>query len=157
MPVVGPRIAVLGRSAGDAELAALAFEVGRLLAGASCVLLTGGLDGVMEAVSRGAKENGGVTVGILPGHDAGQANRFVGLPLATGLGEARNAVLVSAAQAAIAIGQGYGTLSEIAFALRLSRPVVLLRSWQLGPPAITVASAQAAVQAVIAAAARPPS
>lgn len=107
----------------------MAEAVGRGLAEGGAVVLTGGRGGVMAAASRGAAEAGGLTVGILPGEDAGQANPWVQLPIVTGLGEARNAVLIRTAQAVIAVGGEYGTLSEIAFALKFGRPVVGLHTW----------------------------
>lgn len=112
------------------EEAALAEEVGGQLARVGAIVLTGGRGGVMEAASRGAAQAGGLTVGILPGDHAQQANRWVQLPIVTDLGEARNVVLVRTAQVVIAIGGEYGTLSEIAFALKLGRPVVGLHTWQ---------------------------
>jgi len=117
-------IAVIGSSSCNAEVAACAETVGRLLAEHGAVLLCGGLGGVMEAAARGAKQRGGLTVGILPGADPGEANPYIDVPLATGMGEMRNALIVRAAQAAIAIGGGWGTLSEIAMAQRIKTPVV---------------------------------
>ena len=93
------------------------------------MVLCGGLGGVMEAVCRGAQQASGITVGILPGHDAGAANAAVMLPIVTGMGEARNIVLINSAEAVIAIGGGWGTLSEIALARRAGLTVVGLQSW----------------------------
>ena len=123
-PVSRALIAVIGSSSCSAEVAAWAETVGRLLAERGAVLLCGGLGGVMEAAARGAKQRGGLTVGILPGADPGDANPYIDVPLATGMGEMRNALIVRAAQAAIAIGGGWGTLSEIAMAQRIKTPVV---------------------------------
>ena len=95
------------------------------------MLVCGGLGGVMEAACRGAKEAGGTTVGILPGTDRSDANEFVDVPIATGLGEGRNAILVRSAEVLIAIGGGYGTLSEIALALRRGNRVVGLGTWDI--------------------------
>lgn len=108
-----------------------AEEVGRLLAEAGAVVLTGGLGGVMAAASRGAKGAGGLVVGILPGSDRAAANEHVDVALATGMGEMRNALIVRSADAVIAIGGEYGTLSEIAFALKTDTRVVSLGSWDL--------------------------
>ncbi len=127
---LGPLVAVIGAGVCSEQEAALAEEVGRRLAEAGAVVLTGGRGGVMAAASRGAAQAGGLTVGILPGEDASQANPWVALPIVTGLGEARNAVLMRTAQVVIAVGGEYGTLSEIAFALKFGRPVVGLRTWQ---------------------------
>jgi uncharacterized protein (TIGR00725 family) len=114
----------------------LAEQVGRLLAQAGVVVLTGGGSGVMEAASRGARNAGGTALGVLPGNDAGESppNRYVSLAVFTGMRDARNAVLVRTADAVIAIGGGWGTLSEIALASKIGRPVVLLETWDLNPP-----------------------
>ena len=114
----------------DSDLAS-AEQVGRELASRGVVLVCGGLGGVMEAACRGAKEAGGTTVGILPGTDRSAANPFVEVAIATGLGEGRNALVVRAADAVIAIGGGYGTLSEIALALKAEKRVVGLGTWEI--------------------------
>jgi uncharacterized protein (TIGR00725 family) len=88
----------------------------------------------MEAAARGAKEGGGLTVGILPGEDPGEANPYIDIPIATGLGPARNAILARAADGLIAIGGGWGTLSELALAIRMGRPAVSLQSWDPARP-----------------------
>jgi uncharacterized protein (TIGR00725 family) len=127
-----PVIGVMGPAACDEQTAAVAMAVGRAIAARGAVLLTGGRSGVMEAASRGAREAGGFTVGILPGANAAESppNPHVELALYTGLGEARNWVNVCASDALIAIGGGFGTLSEIALALKARKPLVLLGSWQ---------------------------
>ena len=119
-----PIIAVIGGSTCSAEETALAEDVGRRLAQQGAVVVCGGLTGVMEAVAKGAKANGGITVGILPGGDPTAANPYIEVPLATGLGEMRNFLIVRSAHALIAIGGGVGTLSEIALAQRIGKPVV---------------------------------
>ena len=119
-----PIIAVIGGSTCTREEAAVAEETGRLLAQRGAILVCGGLGGVMEAAAQGAKANGGVTVGILPGDDPAAANASILIPLATGLGEMRNFLIVRTAHALIAIGGGVGTLSEIALAQRIGKPVV---------------------------------
>src|SRR5256885_3206359 len=119
-----PIIAVIGGSTCTTEQTAVAEETGRLLAQRGAVLVCGGLGGVMEAAARGAQTNGGTTVGILPGPDPAAANAYIGIPLATGLGEMRNFLIVRTAHALIAIGGGVGTLSEIALAQRIGKPVV---------------------------------
>jgi uncharacterized protein (TIGR00725 family) len=123
--------------------------VGRELASRGVVLVCGGLGGVMEAACRGAKGGGGTTIGILPGTDRAAANPFVDFAFPTGLGEARNALVVRAADALIAVGGAYGTLSEIAFALKAGKPVAGLGTWDVD--GVTVAdSPEAAVESVLA-------
>jgi len=124
-------LAVIGSASCDDLVAAQAEAVGREIARRGAVLVCGGRGGVMEAACRGAKAEGGTTVGILPGPDRGAANPYVDVPIVTGLGEARNAVVVRAADAVIAISGGYGTLSEIGLALKMGRPVVGLDTWEL--------------------------
>jgi len=124
-------IAVVGDSSCSPEEAKLAETVGELLAQRGATVICGGLGGVMEAVCRGAKSKGGVTVGVLPGEDARMANSWVDIPVVTGTGEARNVAVVKSAQAVIAIGGGYGTLSEIAYALKSNIAVVGLNTWSL--------------------------
>ena len=124
-----PYIAVVG--AGQASPADLAYaeEVGAGLADLGAVVVTGGLGGVMEAASRGARSRRGHTLGILPGDDRDEANGWVEIAVATGLGELRNGLVVRASDALVAIGGGHGTLSEVALALKLGRPVVGLGTW----------------------------
>jgi uncharacterized protein (TIGR00725 family) len=124
-------IAVIGDSSCPEEEAKLAESVGELLAERRVTIICGGLGGVMEAVCRGAKSKGGLTVGILPGQDSSMANPWVDIPVVTGLGEARNVAVVKSGRAVIAIGGGYGTLSEIAHALKSSVPVIGLNTWSL--------------------------
>lgn len=119
-----PIVAVIGGSACSTGEARLAEEVGRRLAEQGAVVLCGGLGGVMEAVARGVRAAGGLAIGILPGSDPREANPWIDVPLATGMGEMRNALIVRAAGALIAIGGGHGTLSEVALALRIGTPVV---------------------------------
>jgi uncharacterized protein (TIGR00725 family) len=124
-------VAVSGGGEADAETCRLAEELGRELAARGAVVVTGGLGGVMEAACRGAKAAGGRTIGILPSDDRANANAWVDVAVPTGLGEGRNALVVRAADAVVALAGGYGTLSEIALALRLGRPVVGLGTWEL--------------------------
>lgn len=158
----GPLIAVIGAGRldpGDALLAA-AETVGAGLAAHGATVVCGGLGGVMEAAARGAQREGGLVVGLLPGDDRDAGNRHLTVALATGLGEARNLLVVRAAAAVVAIGGEYGTLSEIGFALKLGRPVIGLQTWELarrGQPdrGITVVeTADDAVAAAVAAATR---
>ena len=105
--------------------------MGRLLAERGAVVVCGGLGGTMEAACRGAKQAGGTTVGLLPGGSRSDANPFVDVAIPTGLGEARNALVVRAADVVVAVGGGYGTLSEIALALKAGKRVVGLGSWEI--------------------------
>lgn len=129
-----PVVAVVGGSRCTPEEAELAGEVGRLLAEAGAAVVCGGYGGVMEAVARGAREKGGLVVGLLSGATEDGANPHLSVALPTGMGEMRNALIVRAAESVIAIGGGYGTLSEIALALRLGRPVIGLRTWEFRDP-----------------------
>ncbi|MEW6586219.1 MAG: TIGR00725 family protein [Nitrospirota bacterium] len=124
-------IAVIGGRKTEKSLLQEAEMVGRLIAKRRAVLLSGGLGGVMEAACRGAKSEGGITVGILPHNDAKKANRYVDIGIATGMGIGRNVIIARSADAVIAIGGEYGTLSEIAFALQMDKPVVGIRTWDI--------------------------
>jgi uncharacterized protein (TIGR00725 family) len=120
-------VAVVGPGDAPPEVLAAAHEVGRLAAAAGFVVATGGLGGVMAAACAGAHEAGGTTLGVLPGH--GGANADVDIAIGTGMGQGRNAVLVGAADAVVAVGCSWGTLSEIALAMRAGKPVVTLLGW----------------------------
>jgi uncharacterized protein (TIGR00725 family) len=119
-------IAVIGDSDPSPETEKLAEAVGRFIATSGAVLVCGGLGGVMEAAARGAKGAGGLTIGILPGYDRTAANPHVDFPICTGMGHARNAIIAATATALIALEGAHGTLSEIALALKLGRPVISL-------------------------------
>lgn len=137
-------VAVCGAGEAGEDERRAAEEVGRLLARRGAVVLCGGLGGVMDAVARGAAAEGGTVVGILPGDSRAGASPHLALALPTGLGQARNAVIATAADSVIAIGGGWGTLSEIALASRLGRRVVGLQTW----PVAGVETAASAVEAV---------
>ncbi len=124
-------IAVIGGSQPSSEEARLAEAVGRELAKQGAILVCGGLGGVMEAACKGASSEGGVTIGILPGDNRQAANPYVQIPIVTGIGYARNVAVVKSAQAVIAIGGNYGTLSEISHALQSGIPVIGLNTWSL--------------------------
>jgi uncharacterized protein (TIGR00725 family) len=142
-----PLVAVVGGSSCTPEEAECAAAVGRLLAAHDAVLLCGGLGGVMEAAARGAQQAGGLTVGILPGSDPAAASTYIDVAIATGMGEMRNALIVRAAHAVIAVGGGWGTLSEIALAQRIQAPVVGLHdAFTVGVAIPRVATPAAAVQ-----------
>jgi uncharacterized protein (TIGR00725 family) len=123
-------IAVVGPGEASREEAEVAERVGEAVADARAVLVCGGRGGVMEAACRGAAARGGMTVGILPAATRAEANPWVRVALPTGLGEARNALVVRAADALVAVGGGWGTLSEIALALKARRPVIGLATWE---------------------------
>ena len=151
-----PYIAVVGPGqATDAQLAD-AEAVGRGLAEAGALVVCGGLGGVMEAACRGAKEVGGATLGILPGSDRAAANAWVDVAVPTGLGEARNALVIRAADGVVAVAGEFGTLSEIALALKAGKTVVGLGTWELGrdPDPITRANDPAEAAALVLAAVR---
>lgn len=122
------RVSVIGASEPTDEQYELARRVGGELAARGHTVVCGGLTGVMDAVCLGASESGGQSIGIVPGADRGDANRYVDVAIATGLGDARNALVVMNGDAAIAVGGSYGTLSEIAFALNRGVPVASLDS-----------------------------
>ena len=130
MPRV-PYVAVVGPGDASPEELHAAEDVGGALAELGAVVVTGGLGGVMEAACRGARSRRGRTVGILPGEDREAANGWVEIAIATGLGELRNGLVVRAADALVAVGGGHGTLSEVALALKLGRPVVGLGTWEV--------------------------
>lgn len=117
-------IAVIGGSQVSRKIYNIAYKVGYEIAKNNAILINGGLSGVMEASSRGAKDNGGLTVGILPGKDKKDANDYVDIPVATGIGEARNVIIINMADGIIAIDGEYGTLSELAFAMKKEKPIV---------------------------------
>jgi uncharacterized protein (TIGR00725 family) len=123
-------VAVCGESDPQTSLADVAFELGRGIAQRDAVLICGGLTGVMEHAARGARAAGGLTIGLLPGDDPDEANEYVQVAIATGLGHARNAILARTADGVVAVGGGLGTLSEIALALRNGRPTIGIQTWR---------------------------
>ena len=143
-------IAVVGPGdTDDASLLAAAEQVGALLAQAGYQVVTGGLGGVMAAAARGARHAGGTAVALLPGDDPAAANEGSDVVVATGLGQGRNVLVVRSAAAVIAVGGSWGTLSEVALARRLGRPVVWLMGWRVEGPDDEVASATSAEDAVV--------
>lgn len=143
------QIGVVGASEPLPRECEWAEEVGRELARRGIVVLCGGLGGVMEAAAKGVVSGGGIAVGILPGPDRSEANAFVRVTVATDMGHARNIILVRSCDGLIAIGGGYGTLSEIAIALKTGIPVVSLGSWEAGLPVIVAQDPQDAVRLVL--------
>jgi uncharacterized protein (TIGR00725 family) len=127
-----PYVAVIGASNATEWELATAERVGRLLADAGCVLVCGGLGGVMDAAARGSAAGGGISIGILPGDDRVDASRHLTVAIASGFGEARNAIVARSTDAVVAVGGEFGTLSEIALALKMGKPVVGVGTWELG-------------------------
>lgn len=157
-----PYVAVVGPAQATAGEYGSARRVGALLARRGAVVLCGGHDGVMEGAARGAREEGGLVVGILPGQDRSAGNAYLSLALATGLGELRNGLLVRASDAVVAVGGSWGTLSEVALAVRIGKPTVVLDGWEIAgvstpPPQagpMRVSSAAEAVETALRAAGR---
>ncbi len=144
-------IAVIGGSECSAQEAEFAEAVGREVARRDAILICGGLGGVMMAACKGASAEGGITIGILPGDDRHTANPYVQIPIVTGIGYARNVIVVRSADAVIAIGGSYGTLSEISYALQNSLPVIGLNTWSVarnGQPDSSIVLAQTPAEAV---------
>ena len=139
-------VSVIGSGSCSEEVYEIARTVGNRIAREGAVLFTGGLGGVMEAASRGAQEAGGVTVGILPGFRKEEANPFVTIPITTGLSHARNVIVARSADAVIAVSGEYGTLSEIAMALKMGKPVIGLKTWENIEGVIKVHTAEEAVE-----------
>jgi uncharacterized protein (TIGR00725 family) len=140
-------IGVIGGRRTEKKLLKEAEIAGRLIAQKGAVLICGGLGGVMKAASKGAKSAGGITVGILPQDDSEKANRYIDIPIITGFGIGRNVIIARTANALIAIGGEYGTLSEIAFALQLKKPVAGISTWDI-KGIIKVENAEEAIEAV---------
>jgi uncharacterized protein (TIGR00725 family) len=130
MEIMKPvKVGVVGAGTCSKEIAKTAYAVGRGIAVRKALLVCGGLGGVMEAAAKGAKEAGGITVGILPGDNDADANPYISIPIATGMGHARNTLVVKASNVLIAVSGSYGTLSEIALALKMGKDVVGLHTW----------------------------
>jgi len=143
-------VGVIGAGEAGPEILAAAEEVGSLLARAGCVVVCGGLGGVMNAAARGAKRAGGLTVGILPGPSRADANPYIDVPVATNIGHARNVVIAHTCDSLIAVGGRYGTLSEIALGLALGKRVVGLKTWEVDPAVLRAEDAQSAVKLALA-------
>lgn len=133
---MGRQIAVIGSWESRSETDEIAFHVGAEIARRGATLVCGGLSGVMEAACRGAKEEGGATIGILPGSSVEDANQFVDYAIPSGMGEARNVLVVKSGDGVVAIGGAFGTLSEIALALKLGKPIVGIGTWKISAPAV---------------------
>ena len=125
------RIGVLGNSVCSEDVITLAEALGREIANRDGILICGGLTGVMEGAARGAKSAGGLTIGILPSENAKDANPYIDIPIVTGLGKARNVIVVLSSDVVIAVHGKYGTLTEIAYALHYGIPVIGLQTWDI--------------------------
>ena len=127
------KISVIGGSQVDSKIYNLGYEVGKEIARNGAVLICGGLSGVMEASCKGAKEEGGLTIGIIPTEDENDANKYVDIKIPTGMGYARNVPIILSAHAVIAVNGSSGTLSEIGYALTFNKPIIGLKTWQARP------------------------
>lgn len=125
------KIGIIGAGECSAEVYKTAEKIGKMVALRGDVLICGGLGGIMEAASKGAKSAGGTTIGILPGFNSEDANPFIDIPIVTGLSHARNFIIVRSSDVLISVAGGYGTLSEIAIALKLKKPVIGICSWNI--------------------------
>ncbi|MFB0566590.1 MAG: TIGR00725 family protein [Candidatus Aminicenantaceae bacterium] len=125
------RIGVIGGNQPDAKSRHISYQVGKMVAEKGAILICGGLGGVMEAASQGAKEGGGLTVGILPGNNPYQANPYIDIPIATGMGYSRNSLIAMNSDIIIAIDGQYGTLSEIAFGCIYGKKIIGLGTWEI--------------------------
>jgi hypothetical protein len=139
-------IAIIGARACDDEISQIAEQMGGLLAKYGYTIICGGLGGVMEAVCKGAKANNGTTIGILPGDNPDDANPHVDIAIATGMGISRNLIIIRSAIAVVAINGGFGTLSELAFALQLQKQVVGLGTWDVSDHIVTASDPDDAMQ-----------
>jgi uncharacterized protein (TIGR00725 family) len=142
-------IAVIGKGDCNPQEAKLAEEVGKELAARGAILVCGGLGGISEAACRGAKNAGGMTIGILPGWDRKDANGFVDHAISTGMGDARNLIIILTADGVIALPGEFGTLSEISFALNYDKPIVSIGSWEISDRIIHAGSPLEAVERIM--------
>ncbi len=140
-------VGVIGASQASERDVENAYLLGKGLAELGFPVICGGLTGVMEAVARGVREAGGLTIGVVPGYSRGDANPYIDIPIATGLGHARNVIIAATSDVLVAVGGEYGTLSEIAFALKMGKPVVSLFSWDVAG-VLRVTSVQEALSVV---------
>jgi uncharacterized protein (TIGR00725 family) len=139
-------IGVIGAGTCSKKIYNTAEEVGKNIAKAGAILVCGGLGGVMEGAAKGAKENGGVTIGIIPGESKEEANPYIDFPIVTGFGEGRNLVVIRSSDVIIALPGKYGTLSELAFCMKLDKPVVSLGTWDISEKVVKAKDAKEAVK-----------
>ncbi len=144
-------IGVIGSSRCSSSIAEVAYIVGKEIAKKGAILICGGMGGVMEAACKGAKEMKGMTIGVLPGDNKETANAYVDIPITTGMQEARNVIIVRSSDAVIAIAGKYGTLSELAFALRFDVPVVGIATWNIDIPILKAKNPKQAVDMALSA------
>jgi hypothetical protein len=142
-------IGVIGASKCSKKLRDLAYDVGKAVAQLGAVLVCGGLKGIMEAAAKGAKENGGFTIGIIPGSEKSDANPYCDIVIPSGIGEARNAIVVRTSDVLVALHGKYGTISEISFALKFGKPVVSLVNWSVFPEVKQISDPVTAVREAI--------
>lgn len=149
------KIGVIGGENPNKNILNTAYEIGKEIGKNKCILICGGLSGIMEYACKGAKEEAGLTIGILPGTDPNSANRYVDIPIVTGIGYARNMIVVLSSDVLIAIDGSYGTLSEIAYGLQFKKPIIGLDTWDFKYdeeiPIIRADSPKAAVSLAISA------
>jgi uncharacterized protein (TIGR00725 family) len=154
MGVKGMQIGVVGGGKCSDEIARLAFDVGRGIALQGGRVICGGLGGVMEAAAKGAKEVGGLTVGILPTYSRDSANPYIDIVIPSGMGLARNVLVVSASQAVVALAGSDGTRSEISLALQMRKMVVGLQAWGEIPGVVLVQTVKGALESIFSGARR---
>ncbi|MEW6412219.1 MAG: TIGR00725 family protein [Candidatus Zixiibacteriota bacterium] len=141
-----PVIAVVGANKCSKKLRDMAAEVGRYVAENGGIIVCGGLGGIMEGAAQGAREAGGTTIGIIPGDNPNDANEFIDIVIPTGIGEARNALVVRTADAVIAFPGKYGTLSEMAFTLQAGKPLISVNAWSLGDDVVQATTPREAAE-----------
>ena len=139
-------IAIIGARACDDRISQIAEQIGSLLAKNGYMIICGGLGGVMEGAAKGAKDNAGMTVGIIPGENREEANPYIDFPIATGFGEARNLVVIRSSDVIIALPGKYGTLSELSFCMKLGKPVISLGTWDISEKIIKAKDPKEAVK-----------
>lgn len=139
-------VGVIGAGTCSKKICNTAEEVGKYIAKAGAILICGGLGGVMESAAKGAKENAGTTIGIIPGERREDANPFIDFPIVTGFGEGRNLVVIRTSDVIIALPGKYGTLSELAFCLKLEKPVVSLGTWDVSERVVKAKDTKEAVK-----------
>jgi len=139
-------IGVIGAGSCSKKIYNTALDVGKNIAKAGAILVCGGLGGVMEGAAKGSKENGGIAIGIIPGESREEANQFIDFPIVTGFGEGRNLVIIRSSDVIIALPGKYGTLSELAFCLKIGKPVISLGTWDVSERIVKAKDPKGAVK-----------